>query len=114
MAHLGSRRFGTHLALLVLVSVVSVAATGLAEKASARPLVTCPTTMHHFVDVLTEIDGRLDVGLSFRQYERLLSNAHVAYARLVPSRSAAAIGREPNMRAFAVLTSLPARRRRPA
>lgn len=42
----------------------------------------CNVHLSHFVDVLANIDGQLDVGMSYREYRAAYRQAIVAYKRI--------------------------------
>ena len=66
----------------LIIASILVAAGTIATGASGKSDASCPRTIHRFVDALTEVDGRLDLGIDFNEYRGLISKAHVAYARI--------------------------------
>ncbi len=68
------------------LAVVVAAAAGAAAASPLRASVVCPPSVHRFVASLAEIDGQLDVGINFREYESLRRRAHAAYARVPVKR----------------------------
>ncbi len=69
--------------LMIVLSQGALAATFSSSTASAATRGgVCPRTVVSLVNALTAIDGRLDVGVSYSQFQELLSRAHVADVRI--------------------------------
>ena len=68
---------------MAVASLIGVATAGVtAHDGAAANAVECPPGVVSFVNALTQLEGRLDVGLSLTEYRRYLTAATVAYDRI--------------------------------
>jgi hypothetical protein len=68
--------------MAITAGAIAIPALVVAPNGHAASSYYCSPRLTSFVDTLAEIDGTLDVGLNFRTYKTLLTNANVAYARV--------------------------------
>jgi hypothetical protein len=54
----------------------------MANAGMAIASLSCPHQLVNLVNSLSEIDGQMDIGLTFAQYKSHLATTHVAYARV--------------------------------
>jgi hypothetical protein len=76
----------TTVGLMLVMPAVSMGATATVGSSTASSTSTagvCSRTLVSLVNALTAIDGRMDVGVTYNQFQELLSRAHVAYTRIV-------------------------------
>jgi hypothetical protein len=80
---------------LVVVSAATAAlAVGIVGRADARTRLTCPRTVKVLVNKVSDIDARLDIGVTLSRYEELVSGANVALGRIaIRSLSSTCISR---------------------
>jgi hypothetical protein len=67
---------------LAVAIIAAMCATTVAEARETRSHAVCSARVNALVDTLTELEGRVAVGLNFRQYKEQVSRVRVAYARV--------------------------------
>jgi hypothetical protein len=80
-----ARRLGTRSPIVAALALAGLAAGLSASRATAARTdhtVYCLYQLGNLVDTLTQIEGEMQVGVSFNDYRSLIGQAQVAYARV--------------------------------
>jgi hypothetical protein len=75
---IGSMRW----AIAVALAAALLACSSVSASSTSRALVVCPAPYRSFIKSLTVLEGTLQVGVTYTQYEKLLTKVRISYNQL--------------------------------